>query len=1386
MLAGLLVAGTLANGPVSPGLANAQVADSFIEYAENGASPLGTFVAYDQDGGVAEWFVSGPDRDLFTIDGGVLRFREPPDYEEPQSSLGGNVYRVTVRAGRGDRGVEVTVTDVDEAGTVSIDRPQPQVIRPLSATLSEEDDGVTIREWQWARSGDGVTWTDIQGATSQRRIPTPADEGMYLRVTVTYSDKFGSGKTASAVSANRVEPTALANAGPSFAALDNDEGTPYIEVLRSVSENSTVGSPVGPPVSATDSDEDVLFYELLDTPDLEDADGQARFSIDSLSGQIRMGKVLGADAREHLPNPDEREDEEWIELGGGPPLLTDEDAEDPGNNVYIIAGEPNNNLYVLRVRVSDPSTASDTVNVIVRVTDVNEPPQFDDYPPTLLIVRENAASPDIIVWYNNSPLDANTYAVTDQDAGDTNIEYLISGDDSEFFNFVVGVLRFNDNHQPDREEKRYYLITIEARSGLGARSLLTTLDVIVVVLDAEDLGEVTLSQREPQVGREVHARVTDPDGGVRDIRWVWQRSDEITVNADGNPLAVCRDSQATDNVGVIGGWQPIDGATSSAYTPTLGDVGKCLQATATYRDNMGVTDTPVRGVTEAPVQARRSANSAPQFLDQSGKTSRRVAENTEAGQGFGAPVTASDDDDNLLIYTLGGADAAFFGVTRNNGQLLTKAPLDYEARASYSVEVIATDPSGASTGIPVTINVANEDDPAQITGSPTPTFSENGTAPVETFVAIDQDRGAVSWSLSGPDEDLFTIDGGALRFKEPPDYEDPQSSLGGNLYMVTVEAGGGERDVDVTVTDVDEAGIVSIDRPQPQAERPLLASLSEDDAWFTTGGWQWARSQDGVIWANIEGATSHRRSPTRADVGMYLRATVTYSDKFGANKTASAVSAYRVEPRTLANAAPSFTKQDENQDTAYIDIYRSVPENTDVGGPVGEPVSATDADEDILFYELLDTPDLKEEDGNPRFTIDSLSGQIRMAKVLGADAEEQEDVNSADLPGDPMLPERENAGGSEVPEAQRNSKYVLRVKVSDPSTASATVNVIVTVTNVNEAPEFDEDAPTLLRVVENVDPLDDLSTYAATDQDADDTNISYSLSGMDRSYFTLGETTGALRFREGHRPSFELKRSYSITIEARSGQGPRRLSTTLDVTVEVEDANDPGQVTLSQRQPEVGIAIHATVSDQDGGVIISRWKWEQSDGPTCGNGNSWTRINGISSAVYTPRQTDIGKCLQATATYSDNIGDEWEAMAVSEVPVGSHRSTETPEPEGGFVNAAPVFPDQDPFTEGDQSDSTSRTVPENTEAGRSIGDPIRAFDDDNDLLIYKLSGTDAAFFRIARNDGRLMTRAPLDYEIKNTFTVVVTATDPFGAADSIVVTINVTDEDDPAVITIAE
>ena len=489
-----------------------------------------------------------------------------------------------------------------------------------------------------------------------------------------------------------------------------------------------------------------------------------------------------------------------------------------------------------------------------------------------------------------------------------------------------------------------------------------------------------------------------------------------------------------------------------------------------------------------PVQDTRPANAAPRFVDQdlnspgdqSDRTSRKIAENTDPEESIGTPVSAFDEDDALLIYKLSGADAAFFDISRNTGQLMTKASLNFEARNSYSVVVTATDPSGASDSILVTINVTNVHDPVHITGVRSVRYPENGTDPLASYTAFDEAGHVIRWSLSGDDKDLFTIDDGVLAFSARPNYEDPQSAATGalssrNIYQVTVEAAGGTRSVTVTVTDVDEAGVATIDRPQPQVDRLLSASLLDEDDMVEDERWQWARSEDGGTWTDIEGATEPQRRAAPADEGMHLRATVTYSDKFGSGKTASAISANPVEAKTLADSAPSFAGQDDDESTRYIDIARSVPENTAVGMPIGEPVSALDPDEDILFYELLDTPDLRdtpdledgddleEDEGDPRFTIDSLTGQIRVGKVLGADPDEIEDEDSTTLTGNPALPQGENAG------VARNSEYVLRVRASDPSTASATVNVIVRVTEVNEPPTFKDEAPTLLSVVEKVD-----------------------------------------------------------------------------------------------------------------------------------------------------------------------------------------------------------------------------------------------------------------------------------------------------------------------------
>ena len=101
-------------------------------------------------------------------------------------------------------------------------------------------------------------------------------------------------------------------------------------------------------------------------------------------------------------------------------------------------------------------------------------------------------------------------------------------------------------------------------------------------------------------------------------------------------------------------------------------------------------------------------------------------------------------------------------------------------------------------------------------------------------------------------------------------------------------------------------------------------------------------------------------------------------------------------------------------------------------------------------------------------------------------------------------------------------------------------------------------------------------------------------------------------------------------------------------------------------------------------------------------------------------------------------------------------------------NRAPSFSD---------GTDTERSVDENTGAGVDIGTPVAAEDDDiDDTLQYSLSGgTDAASFDINSTDGQLRTKAALNYEDKNTYSVIVSVTDNNGGSDSINVTITVND-----------
>ena len=116
------------------------------------------------------------------------------------------------------------------------------------------------------------------------------------------------------------------------------------------------------------------------------------------------------------------------------------------------------------------------------------------------------------------------------------------------------------------------------------------------------------------------------------------------------------------------------------------------------------------GTTGIGISQPATAAAAPVFSD-GATTTRSVSENTASGENVGDPIAASDADGDTLTYELSGTDAASFGIVSATGQITVGAgtTLNRETQDSYSIDTAATDPSGASATIAVTIVVTGVD-----------------------------------------------------------------------------------------------------------------------------------------------------------------------------------------------------------------------------------------------------------------------------------------------------------------------------------------------------------------------------------------------------------------------------------------------------------------------------------------------------------------------------------------------------------------------------------------------------------------------------------------------------------------------------------------------------
>ena len=116
----------------------------------------------------------------------------------------------------------------------------------------------------------------------------------------------------------------------------------------------------------------------------------------------------------------------------------------------------------------------------------------------------------------------------------------------------------------------------------------------------------------------------------------------------------------------------------------------------------------------------------------------------------------------------------------------------------------------------------------QIFGRVEVSYPENDTGPVAEYTAKDADGDEITWSLLGYDRQKFVISGeGVLRFRSPPDFENPKG-MGGNTYWVIIQAEDDGRpseydvhNVRITVTQVNELGELSGDAEIAQPENSI-------------------------------------------------------------------------------------------------------------------------------------------------------------------------------------------------------------------------------------------------------------------------------------------------------------------------------------------------------------------------------------------------------------------------------------------------------------------------------------------------------------------------------------------------------------------------------------
>ena len=391
------------------------------------------------------------------------------------------------------------------------------------------------------------------------------------------------------------------------------------------------------------------------------------------------------------------------------------------------------------------------------------------------------------------------------------------------------------------------------------------------------------------------------------------------------------------------------------------------------------------------------------------------------GNGKTAPEFDFDDSSKPNPYRIR------LNVKVQGGETSQTADIDvaiHVTNIDEDITIVHVDADGPNTDVPDTAEPgvqAGNAYPVSYDEIIDPTTTAAQAPAVATFAASDPEGSSILWDLKGADAPLFTIAGGILKFAETPDYEDAQDSaavvVAGtadyflttpladadmNTYDVVVRAIEDrsrrlpvderswpaqtiERHVRVTVDNVDEPGVLTLQWRQPELGTPIMATLRDPDGPesgpdIVVTAWEWKISNVGIIPPTLNeendnhwrealgtGASTLTYTPADGDLqpgggdvvdsGRYLWLKATYTDGETEDgddpKMAIGVSEMTVQDADLGlvDGSPNFQR-----DLEEISVGENAPSVGTLLGTVAVKQGGTAAG-DTLTYSFRDVVD---------------------------------------------------------------------------------------------------------------------------------------------------------------------------------------------------------------------------------------------------------------------------------------------------------------------------------------------------------------------------------------------------------------------------------------------